>query len=57
MIGFRFIAPLSMDISTARMLALLVVIMGIGLVANHGLGRVADWLAPWQRGLGAATQP
>jgi ABC-type nitrate/sulfonate/bicarbonate transport system permease component len=40
-----------MDISTARLLALLVVIMGIGLVASHGLGRLADWLAPWQRGL------
>ena len=39
----------AMDISTSRMLALLVAIMGIGLVANHGLGRVADWLAPWQR--------
>lgn len=39
----------SMDISTSRLLALLVAIMGIGLVANHGLGRVADWLAPWQR--------
>jgi ABC-type nitrate/sulfonate/bicarbonate transport system permease component len=40
-----------MDISTARLLALLVVIMGIGLIASHGLGRLADWLAPWQRGL------
>jgi ABC-type nitrate/sulfonate/bicarbonate transport system permease component len=40
-----------MDVSTARLLALLVVIMGIGLAASHGLGRVADWLAPWQRGL------
>jgi ABC-type nitrate/sulfonate/bicarbonate transport system permease component len=38
-----------MDVSTARLLSLLVVIMGIGLVANHGLGRVADWLAPWQK--------
>jgi ABC-type nitrate/sulfonate/bicarbonate transport system permease component len=40
-----------MDVSTARLLALLVVIMGIGLIASHGLGRVADWLAPWQRGV------
>jgi ABC-type nitrate/sulfonate/bicarbonate transport system permease component len=40
-----------MDISTARLLALLVVIMAIGLIASHGLGRLADWLAPWQRGL------
>ncbi|WP_158925481.1 ABC transporter permease [Acidisphaera sp. S103] len=40
-----------MDVSTARLLALLVVIMGIGLLASHGLGRLADWLAPWQRGL------
>jgi ABC-type nitrate/sulfonate/bicarbonate transport system permease component len=40
-----------MDVSTARLLALLVVIMAIGLAASHGLGRVADWLAPWQRGL------
>jgi len=38
-----------MDVSTARLLSLLVVIMGIGLVANHGLGRVTDWLAPWQK--------
>jgi ABC-type nitrate/sulfonate/bicarbonate transport system permease component len=38
-----------MDISTARILALLVVIMAIGLIASHGLGRVADRLAPWQR--------
>jgi ABC-type nitrate/sulfonate/bicarbonate transport system permease component len=41
-----------MDVSTARLLALLVVIMGIGLVASHGLARVANWLAPWQRGVG-----
>lgn len=41
-----------MDVSTARLLALLVVIMGIGLLASHGLGRVAIWLAPWQRGTG-----
>lgn len=40
-----------MDVSTARLLALLVVIMAIGLLASHGLGRLADWLAPWQRGL------
>jgi ABC-type nitrate/sulfonate/bicarbonate transport system permease component len=40
-----------MDVSTARLLALLVVIMAIGLIASHGLGRVADWLAPWQRGM------
>jgi ABC-type nitrate/sulfonate/bicarbonate transport system permease component len=46
----------SMDISTARMLALLVAIMGIGLVANLGLGRVANWLAPWQVGTGSATR-
>ena len=38
-----------MDISTARLLSLLVVIMGIGLAASSGLGRVADWLAPWQK--------
>jgi ABC-type nitrate/sulfonate/bicarbonate transport system permease component len=42
-----------MDVSTARLLALLTVIMGIGLAASHGLGRVADWLAPWQRGMGS----
>jgi ABC-type nitrate/sulfonate/bicarbonate transport system permease component len=40
-----------MDVSTARLLALLVVIMAIGLIASHGLGRLADWLAPWQKGL------
>jgi ABC-type nitrate/sulfonate/bicarbonate transport system permease component len=39
----------SMDVSTARLLALLVVIMGLGLIANHGLGRLAAWLAPWQK--------
>ena len=38
-----------MDISTARLLALLVVIMGLGLIASHGLGQVAHWLAPWQK--------
>jgi ABC-type nitrate/sulfonate/bicarbonate transport system permease component len=38
-----------MDISTARLLALLVVIMGLGLIASHGLGQAANWLAPWQR--------
>ncbi len=47
----------SMDISTARMLALLVAIMGIGLLANHGLGRLADGLAPWQTGGSASTPP
>ncbi|HEX4366338.1 MAG TPA: ABC transporter permease subunit [Rhodopila sp.] len=40
-----------MDVSTARLLALLVVIMAIGLIASHGLGRLADWLAPWQKAL------
>jgi ABC-type nitrate/sulfonate/bicarbonate transport system permease component len=41
-----------MDVSTARLLALLMVIMGIGLLASHGLGRLADWLAPWQASTG-----
>lgn len=41
-----------MDISTARLLALLVLIMGIGLVASHGLGQLAGWLAPWQKAVG-----
>jgi ABC-type nitrate/sulfonate/bicarbonate transport system permease component len=36
-----------MDVSTARLLALLVVIMAIGLVANFGLKRIAALLAPW----------
>ena len=38
-----------MDVSTARLLALLVVIMALGLAANRGLGRLAAWLAPWQK--------
>lgn len=35
------------DISTGPLLALLVVIMVLGLLADHGLGRLAHWLAPW----------
>jgi len=44
-----------MDISTARLLALLVVIMGLGLAASHGLGQVAHWLAPWQKAVDERT--
>lgn len=40
-----------MDVSTSRLLALLMVIMALGLAADIGLGRIAGWLAPWQRGV------
>jgi ABC-type nitrate/sulfonate/bicarbonate transport system permease component len=41
-----------MDVSTTRLLALLVVIMLIALLASHGLGRLAHWLAPWHAASG-----